>query len=65
MTGTVKNVVTEKGFGFITGDDGKDYFFHCSEAKGEFEATYSKGVKVEFEATQGKKGPRAVEVRVA
>jgi CspA family cold shock protein len=64
MTGTVKNVVPEKGFGFITGDDKKDYFFHCSEAKGDFATAYTIGAKVEFEATQGKKGPRAIAVQL-
>jgi CspA family cold shock protein len=64
MTGTVKNVVATKGFGFITGDDGQDYFFHCSESAGDFESAYVKGAKVEFRTTQGKKGPRAVDVRL-
>jgi CspA family cold shock protein len=63
-TGTVKKVVAERGFGFITADDGKDYFFHRDslEASLDFDRLVG-GEKVEFEEQASPKGPRAVRVR--
>ncbi|HYL40374.1 MAG TPA: cold shock domain-containing protein [Candidatus Binatus sp.] len=65
-TGIVKKVVSDRGFGFITADDGKEYFFHRSglEPSLEFERL-SGGEKVEFELESGPKGPRAAKVRAA
>ena len=60
-TGTVKWFNADKGFGFITPDDGgKDLFVHHSEIKtsGGF-ATLNDGQKVEYEVGQGQKGPCA------
>jgi CspA family cold shock protein len=64
-TGTVKWFDAEKGFGFITPDDGsKDLFVHHSEIQaGGGYATLKDGQKVEFEEGQGKKGPAANNVR--
>jgi CspA family cold shock protein len=63
-TGTVKKVVSERGFGFITADDGKDYFFHRDslEASLDFDRLVG-GEKVEFDSQASPKGPRAVRVR--
>lgn len=64
-TGTVKWFNADKGYGFITPDDGgKDLFVHHSEIKsgGGF-ATLNDGQKVEFEVGQGQKGPSATNVR--
>ncbi|MCX4025908.1 cold-shock protein [Spartinivicinus marinus] len=61
-TGRVKFFDSTKGFGFITPDEGKDLFFHMSEIQGQEPRD---GDKVEFEVGQGKKGPCAVNVRVA
>ena len=62
-TGTVKWFNADKGFGFITPDDGgKDLFVHHSEVKISGYATLSDGQKVEFEAGQGQKGPCATNV---
>ena len=63
-TGTVKKVISERGFGFITAEDGKDYFFH----RGELDSTLdfdrlSGGERVSFEVQASPKGPRAVQVR--
>ncbi|NYZ68093.1 cold-shock protein [Endozoicomonas sp. SM1973] len=61
-SGTVKFFNAQKGFGFIVPDEGKDLFFHMSEIQGQEPRD---GDKVEFEVGQGKKGPCAVNVRVA
>ena len=64
-TGKVKWFNEKKGYGFITADDGKDVFVHYSAIAGEkgFK-TLKEGDEVEFEITQGQKGPQAVDVEV-
>ena len=63
--GTVKWFNAEKGYGFITPEDGsKDLFVHFSAIQGEGYKTLNEGQKVEYEATQGQKGPQASNVRV-
>jgi CspA family cold shock protein len=62
--GSVKWFSAEKGYGFITPDDGtKDLFVHHSAIVAEGFRTLNEGEKVEFEVTQGQKGPQAVNVR--
>lgn len=61
MKGTVKFFNTGKGFGFITGEDGKDYFVHSSGVTGEIKD----GDAVEFEVQQGDRGPKAGNVKKA
>ena len=64
-TGTVKWFNGEKGYGFITPEDGsKDLFVHYSAIQGEGYKSLNEGQKVEYEATQGQKGPQASNVRV-
>ena len=65
-TGTVKKVVADRGFGFITAEDGKEYFFHRSglESSLDFDRLNG-GEKVEFEIEQSPKGPRASRVHAA
>ena len=62
--GTVKWFNEQKGFGFITTDDGNDYFVHHSSILAEGYKTLTDGEKVQFEIEQGEKGPRAVQVSV-
>ncbi len=63
-TGTVKWFNAEKGYGFITPEDGsKDLFVHFSAIQGEGYKSLNEGQKVEYEATQGQKGPQASNVR--
>ena len=64
-TGTVKWFNGEKGYGFITPEDGsKDLFVHFSAIQAEGYKSLNEGQKVEYEATQGQKGPQASHVRV-
>lgn len=63
-TGTVKWFNSEKGFGFIAPDDGgPDLFAHYSAITGGGYRSLEDGQKVEFEVTQGQKGPQASEIR--
>jgi CspA family cold shock protein len=65
-TGTVKWFSSEKGYGFITPDDGSpDVFVHFSAISGEGFKNLVEGQKVEYEVTQGQKGPQAVSARPA
>jgi CspA family cold shock protein len=61
--GTVKWFNGDKGFGFITPDDGeKDLFVHYSEIQGSGYRTLEENQRVQFEVGQGAKGPQAVGV---
>lgn len=63
-TGTIKKVVSDRGFGFITGEDGKDYFFHRDGLTGsmEFDRLVG-GERVSFDLQSSDRGPRAQNVR--
>jgi len=64
QTGIVKWFDDGKGFGFITPDaGGKDLFAHFSEIQGTGFKSLAEGQRVEFEVTEGKKGPQASKIR--
>ncbi|MFP5334861.1 MAG: transcription antiterminator/RNA stability regulator CspE [Actinomycetota bacterium] len=63
-TGTVKWFNADKGYGFITPDDGgADVFAHFSAIQMSGYRALEEGQKVEFEITQGQKGPQASDIR--
>jgi cold shock protein len=65
-TGTIKKVVAERGFGFISAEDAKEYFFHRGglDSSIDFDRLVG-GERVEFEIETSPKGPRATRVRSA
>ena len=62
--GTVKWFNNQKGYGFITAEDGKDVFVHYSGLNMEGVKSLEEGAAVEFEIADGAKGPQAVNVVV-
>jgi len=65
ITGKVKWFNNDKGYGFITRNDGEaDVFVHHSAIAGEGYKSLAEGNEVEFEVTRGQKGPQATNVKV-
>ena len=64
MKGTIKKLLTEKGCGFIKGDDRVEYFFHQSALKNAKFDELGEGQEVTFEDAEGSKGPRAEDVYI-
>jgi cold shock protein len=62
-TGTVKFFNNEKGYGFISRDDGEDVFVHFSNIQGSGYRSLEEGQAVEFEIGPGRKGDEALNVR--
>ncbi|HVL80815.1 MAG TPA: cold-shock protein [Actinomycetota bacterium] len=60
--GTVKWFKNEKGYGFITGEDGQDVFVHYSAIQSEGYKSLHEGQKVSYDVVQGQKGPQASNV---
>ncbi|CAN5634485.1 MAG: cold shock protein [Acidimicrobiales bacterium] len=63
-TGTVKFFNAEKGFGFITREQGDDVFVHFSNIQGSGYKSLDEGQQVEFDVAPGRKGEEAQNVRV-
>ena len=65
-TGTIKRVISDRGFGFIGGEDGKEYFFHRNEVAASLDFDrLAGGETVNFDVEASPKGPRAVKVTAA
>ena len=62
-TGIVKWFSEEKGYGYITQEDGEDVFIHYLEIEDADSRTLQQGERVEFETTRGKKGLQAVNLK--
>ena len=65
-TGTIKKVISDRGFGFISAEDAKEYFFHRDgvDPSLNFDRLIG-GERVEFDIEPSQKGPRATRVRAA
>jgi cold shock protein len=64
LSGTIKRLVTDKGFGFILASDGNEYFFHNSACTQTAFDALREGQNVTFEKGNGPKGPRGENVKV-
>ncbi|MFW8620602.1 cold-shock protein [Enterococcus thailandicus] len=60
--GTVKWFNADKGFGFITGEDGNELFAHFSAIQGEGFKTLEEGQSVTFDIEEGQRGPQATNI---
>jgi cold shock protein len=65
LNGTIKRLVSDKGFGFILASDGSEYFFHSSACSQTSFDELREGQAVTFDRGQGPKGPRGENVRIA
>lgn len=61
--GKIKRMMRDRGYGFIAAEDGKEVFFHRSELQDVEFDDLSEGDGLEFEITQGAKGPQAVKIK--
>jgi cold shock protein len=64
LNGTIKRLVSDKGFGFIAAGDGTEYFFHQSACAHTAFDQLREGQSVTFDVGQGAKGPRGENVRL-
>jgi CspA family cold shock protein len=64
MTGKVKWFNSEKGYGFITTEEGNDIFAHFSQIQKDGFKTLEEGEDVTFEVVDGEKGPQATNIEV-
>jgi cold shock protein len=64
LNGTIKRLVSDKGFGFILATDGNEYFFHSSACSQTSFDELREGQAVTFDRGQGPKGPRGENVRI-
>lgn len=64
MNGKVKWFNADKGYGFITGEDGKDVFAHFSQIKADGFKTLVEDQEVSFDVVQGAKGPQAENIEI-
>ena len=65
LNGTIKRLMSDKGFGFVAAEDGNEYFFHQSACNGVQFDELREDQAVTFDAGEGPKGPRAENVTPA
>jgi CspA family cold shock protein len=65
LNGTIKRLVSDKGFGFVQAEDGTEYFFHQSACANVRFDELREGQALTFQQGQGPKGPRAENIRIA
>ncbi len=65
LNGTIKRLMSDKGFGFVASEDGNEYFFHQSACSGVEFYELHEGQAVAFDGGEGPKGPRAENVSLA
>jgi CspA family cold shock protein len=66
LTGSIKKIVPERGFGFIAADDGQEYFFHRTGLDDSLDFDrLGGGERVGFDVERSERGPRAKQVRAA
>ena len=63
QNGTIKKLVSDRGFGFIAAEDGQEYFFHRSGTDADFDRLQG-GERVSFQVETSAKGPRAARVQL-
>ena len=61
--GTVKRLMRERGFGFISAEDGREIFFHRSELQNVDFDKLQQGDELEFNVAKGDKGPKATDIK--
>ena len=64
-TGTIKRIITDRGFGFIRAEDGREIFFHRSELQNVDFDELREGDHLEFNIIKGDKGPQAISIKKA
>jgi CspA family cold shock protein len=64
LRGEIKKLIRERGFGFISAEEGREIFFHRSALEGADFDALEEGNSVEFSVERGPKGPRAANVRM-
>ena len=63
--GTIRRLITARGYGFIKTEEGEDLFFHRNDLQGVAYESLTEGQEVEFEVTDTAKGQNAANVRLA
>jgi len=64
LKGKIKRLIRDRGFGFISAEDGSEIFFHLSALEGADFDALEEGTSVEFDLEKGPKGPRAANVKM-
>jgi len=63
LKGKIKRLARDRGFGFISAEDGKDIFFHRSALESVQFDSLEEGIELEFDLEDGPKGPKAINIK--